>query len=125
MLNSLFAAPYRSHDLLREDDLSAGSLLVEVSNGDDVCNLRNEVVFAQPKQIDRGLAGVKLCSGVCDHLDKLRDGGDIELIHLAFQVVGHDARHTGNAAQPGGEVQAGVADGRDFDMVVALLMDGG
>src|SRR5688572_17888776 len=62
-----------------EDDLAAGSLLVELADGDDVADLGDEVVLLQAEQVDRCLAGVQARAGVGDHLDELRDGGDVEL----------------------------------------------
>jgi hypothetical protein len=51
-------------------------------------------------------------------------GGDVELAHLVPHVVGHHRRHAGQAAGPGGQVQAGVADGGELDVLVPGLVDG-
>src|ERR1019366_8211311 len=53
--------------------------------------------------------------GVGDHLDELRDRGDVELPHLAFQVAGHQPGHPGRAP-------ARVARCRPGLPTVAILM---
>ena len=107
-----------------EDDLAAGGHLVELADGDDVLDLGDEVVLLEAEQVDRRLAGVEAGAGVGDHLDELGDGGDVELLHLVVHVSGDHRRDARQAADHGGDVQAGVADGGQLDVLVAGLVDG-
>src|SRR3989442_440488 len=66
--------------LLREDDLTARSLLVELADADDLVDLRNEVVDGQAEHVDGRLAGVEAGSGVGDELDELWDRRDVDLL---------------------------------------------
>ena len=51
-------------------------------------------------------------------------GRDVERRHLLLHHVGGDGRHAGEAADEGGHVHAGVADGGDLDVLDALGVDG-
>ena len=51
-------------------------------------------------------------------------GGMSSAVHLLLHHVGGDGRHAGKAADQGGHVHAGVADGGDLDVLDALGVDG-
>ena len=51
-------------------------------------------------------------------------GGMSSPVHGFLELVRDDRAHAGQAAEPGGEVHAGVADGGGLDVVVALAADG-
>ncbi|MEZ5180055.1 MAG: hypothetical protein R2746_17705 [Acidimicrobiales bacterium] len=95
---------------------------VELAHGDDVLDLVDEVVLVHLEQVDRRLAGVHAGAGVGDHLDELGDRRDVELGDLLLHDVGHHGAHAGEAPEPRGHVQAGVADGGHLDVLVALLV---
>src|SRR6185437_2417417 len=80
-------------DTSGENDLPSGGQVVELAHGDDVLDLVDQVCFGEAEQVGGRLAPVQARAGVGDHLDELRDGGDVELLHLVAHVVGHGRRH--------------------------------
>src|ERR1019366_10032833 len=78
----------------------------------------------EPEQVDGLLARVEAAPGVGDHLDEFRDRRNVELLHLGSQVMGHHRRHAGHATEQRCQMQSGIADGRDLDVLVARLVDG-
>src|SRR5919204_1129246 len=107
----------------REDDLAAGGFLVELADADDLVDLGNEVVHGEAEHVDGGLAGVEVGAGVGDELDELGDGWDVDLLHLLLHHLGGEGGEAGDGADPGGQVHAGVADGGDLDLLVAVFAD--
>jgi ABC-2 type transport system permease protein len=106
-----------------EDDLAAGGQPVELADGDDVLYLWDEVVLGQTEHVDRCLAGIQTTAGVGDHLDELGDRRDVQFLHLGRELVGDDPGHAREAAGPGRQVEARIADGGDLDVVVLGLVD--
>jgi hypothetical protein len=114
----------RSRRHRTSSDLAARSQFVELADGDDSLDLFDEVVLGQAEQVHRCLARVQARAGVGDHLDELGDRRDVELVHLVCQVLGHHGGHARHTAQPGGQVQARVAHGRQFEVLVPCPVDG-
>ena len=76
MVARLFERRTTTFDL-GEDDLAAGSLLVELADADDVLDLWDEVVDRQPEHVHRGLAGIEVDTRVVDELDEFGDRRDV------------------------------------------------
>src|SRR5487761_1464695 len=105
---------------LGEDDLAAGCLRVELADGDDLVDLRDEVVDGEAEHVDGRPAGVEVGAGVGDELDELGDGWDVDLLHLPLHHPSSKCGEAGQRAEQRGHVHAGVADRRDLDVLVAV-----
>src|SRR5207244_2420613 len=75
------------------------------------------------EHVDGGLAGVEVGVGVCEEFDELGDRWYVDLLHLPFHHPCGEAGEAGEGAEQGWEVQAGVADGGDLDLLDAVCAD--
>ena len=62
-------------------------------------------------------------AGVGDELDELGDRRDVDLLHLPLHHLRGERGEAGQRAEQGRHVHAGVADGGDLDLLVAVLAD--
>src|SRR5579875_2136284 len=87
--------------LLCENDLAPCRHLIELTDRDDVGNLGDEIGSCEAEEVDRRFAGVELAAGIDDHFQEFGDRRDVQLFHLALQIVRHDTGHARKAAEPG------------------------
>src|SRR5687767_14364071 len=94
-------------DGLREDDLAAAGLFVELADADDLLDLGDEVLDREAEHVDACLAGVEADTRVAVELDEFRDGRDVDLLHLPRHHSGGECGEAGDRADPGRQVHAG------------------
>src|SRR5437867_8903858 len=78
-----------------EDDLRAAGEFVEFSDREDLVDLWTEIVPRQLEHVDGRFTGVNLAAGIVNHLEKLADRRDVDLVHFFFHHCGRYPLHSG------------------------------